>query len=53
MKKVLKDVGLNLYIAKLLLEKKQGQNIGLKMKNKTVTFTLKLVSHDRRKDKRI
>ena len=47
----LKDVGLNLYIAKLLLEK-IGAQFWFENEENSTCFYIKLVSHDRRKDKR-
>lgn len=47
----LKDVGLNLYIAKLLLEK-IGAQFWFENAKDSTCFYIKLVSHDRRKDKR-
>lgn len=48
----LKDVGLNLYIAKLLLEK-IGAQFWFNNEKNSSCFYIKLVSHDRRKDKRV
>jgi aerotaxis receptor len=47
----LKDVGLNLYIAKLLLEK-IGAKYWFENEKQSSCFYIQLVSHDRRKDKR-
>jgi PAS domain S-box-containing protein len=47
----LKDVGLNLYIAKLLLEK-SGAQFWFENEQGLTSFYIKLVSHDRRKDQR-
>jgi C4-dicarboxylate-specific signal transduction histidine kinase len=48
---VLKDAGLNLYIAKLLLEK-IGAKVNFEIQKKQNRFVIELVSKDRRKDKR-
>jgi PAS domain S-box-containing protein len=48
---VLKDAGLNLYIAKLLLEK-IGAKVRFEIKKEYSRFVIELVSKDRRKDKR-
>lgn len=48
---VFKDVGLNLYIAKLLLEK-IGAKIHFEIQKEQSRFVIQLVSKDRRKDKR-
>jgi light-regulated signal transduction histidine kinase (bacteriophytochrome) len=50
--KVHKDVGINLYIAKLLIEK-IGAKIWFKRVNIYNQFYIQLVSQDRRKDKRV
>jgi len=47
----LKDAGLNLYIAKLLLEK-IGANVSVETQKNQSRFVIELVSKDRRKDKR-
>jgi PAS domain S-box-containing protein len=49
--RVHKDVGINLYIAKLLIEK-IGAKIWFEKKTQDNLFFIELVSHDRRKDKR-
>lgn len=48
---ILKDAGLNLYIAKLLLEK-IGAKVNFEIQKNQNRFVIELVSKDRRKDKR-